>query len=82
MSQESDAIVLIVSEETGDISIAERGVLYRKLSLEALRDTLEELLGGGNKPIKQIVTQTSPAARIVSQTPDTPNPDGPSDKAA
>jgi diadenylate cyclase len=45
MSQESDAIVLVVSEETGDISIAERGVLYRKLSPEALRDMLEELLG-------------------------------------
>ena len=48
MSQESDAIVLVVSEETGDISIAERGVLYRKLSPDALRDTLEELLGGGS----------------------------------
>lgn len=68
MSQESDAIVLVVSEETGDISIAERGTLYRKLSPEALRDTLEELLGGGSTPLKQIVRQTSPKSTIVEPT--------------
>ena len=47
MSQESDAVVLVVSEETGDVSIAERGQLIRKLSPDGLRDLLEELLGGG-----------------------------------
>jgi diadenylate cyclase len=54
MSQESDAVVMVVSEETGDISIAERGVLYRKLTPEALRDMLEELLGGAARraPLK------------------------------
>lgn len=46
MSQESDAVVLVVSEETGDISIAERGVLIRKLTPEALQDFLGEMLGG------------------------------------
>ena len=45
MSQESDAVVLVVSEETGDISIAERGQLIRKLSPETLRGLLTELLG-------------------------------------
>lgn len=45
MSQETDAVVLIVSEETGDISVAERGVLMRKLNPEAVRDLLSELLG-------------------------------------
>lgn len=47
MSQESDAVVLVVSEETGDVSIAERGVLMRKLTPDALRGMLHELLGGG-----------------------------------
>jgi diadenylate cyclase len=45
MSQESDAVVLVVSEETGDISIAERGQLIRKLTPETLRGLLTELLG-------------------------------------
>jgi diadenylate cyclase len=48
MSQESDAVVLVVSEETGDVSIAERGQLIRKLSPEGLRGLLTELLGGGS----------------------------------
>jgi diadenylate cyclase len=45
MSQESDAVVLVVSEETGDISIADRGRLLRKLTPDALRTVLVELLG-------------------------------------
>lgn len=45
MSQESDAVVLVVSEETGDISIAENGQLIRKLTPEGLRGLLAELLG-------------------------------------
>jgi diadenylate cyclase len=53
MSQESDAVVMVVSEETGDVSIAERGQLIRKLTPEALRDLLTELMGrseGGGAP--------------------------------
>jgi diadenylate cyclase len=44
MSQESDAVVLVVSEQTGDISVADRGKLIRKLSPEQLRNLLVELL--------------------------------------
>jgi diadenylate cyclase len=46
LSAESDAVVIVVSEQTGDISIAEAGRLIRKLSPEALRGLLMELLGG------------------------------------
>ena len=54
MSQESDAVVLVVSEETGDVSIAERGQLIRKLTPEGLRGLLGELLGGSaNNPFRQ-----------------------------
>jgi diadenylate cyclase len=49
MSQETDAVVLVVSEETGDVSIAERGQLIRKLSPEGLQGLLMELLGGGGE---------------------------------
>jgi diadenylate cyclase len=49
LSNESDAVVLVVSEETGDVSIAERGVLMRKLTPDALRGMLGELLGAGEQ---------------------------------
>ena len=44
LSQESDAVVVVVSEETGDISIAENAQLYRKLTPEQLRAMLLDLL--------------------------------------
>jgi diadenylate cyclase len=54
MSQESDAIVIVVSEETGDISVAERGRLSRKLTPEGLRSLLIELLGRGeSRPTRE-----------------------------
>ena len=59
MSQESDAVVLVVSEETGDVSIAERGVLMRKLTPDALRGMLHELLGGGSTATVPITTLRS-----------------------
>src|SRR5213078_4181965 len=54
MSQESDAVVLVVSEESGDVSVAERGQLIRKLTPEGLRGLLAELLGRGEmRPFRQ-----------------------------
>ena len=44
MSEQSDALVVIVSEETGTIWIAEDGVLSRGLSPEGLRRKLKETL--------------------------------------
>ena len=44
MSEESDAVVVIVSEETGNISIACGGELNMNLSPEALEKKLEKLL--------------------------------------
>ena len=40
MSEMSDALVLVVSEETGHISIAEKGVLRRNISDGDLREIL------------------------------------------
>ena len=45
LSQECDALILVVSEETGTISLAERGELTRGLSVDDLRPILTRELG-------------------------------------
>ena len=52
MSEASDALVVIVSEETGAISVAESGMLKRHLT----RDTFEKLLRNG------LMREESPSA--------------------
>ncbi len=45
LSQETDALIVVVSEETGTISVAERGELTRGLNAESLRRILTRGLG-------------------------------------
>jgi diadenylate cyclase len=63
LSQEADSLVIVVSEESGAISLAERGQLIRKLSAEALRTMLRRGL-----------VQSEEEA-IGSQAEDEPAPD-------
>lgn len=44
VSEESDAVVVVVSEETGQISVAVTGVLARRFTRDTLRDVLEGYL--------------------------------------
>lgn len=44
MSENSDAVILVVSEETGQISIAVNGVLKRNYTRETLKSELESLI--------------------------------------
>lgn len=46
LSQESDALVIVVSEETGTISLADGGKLIRFLSLDDLSEELQTRLRG------------------------------------
>ena len=62
LSQESDAVIVVVSEETGIISIAERGRLLRPLTVESLHRTLVEMLSE-RKPNPEPVADTRVVAR-------------------
>jgi len=46
LTEETDALALVVSEETGSISLAEGGLLARHLDLATLQERLEAALGG------------------------------------
>lgn len=50
MSERSDAIIIVVSEETGVISYAKEGNLHRYLDSRALRELLEQIYSQPQKP--------------------------------
>lgn len=72
LSNEADALVIVVSEETGKISIAERGQLRSGLSVTDLRDALSEGMNkvelddrpveDGDEPIPPTEPKDKPAA--------------------
>jgi len=49
LAEESDAVVLVVSEETGAMTLAHDANLYYDLSSDEVRDRLSELLNAGNR---------------------------------
>lgn len=51
LSEETDAVVIIVSEETGQISVAIRGELQTHLDLGTLRDILTDLFSTKEEPL-------------------------------
>ena len=69
LSEESDAIVIIVSEETGAISYAYKGELKKGVALEELRAFLSSLLVPREKPqglFRQLLLRARHSAHAVS----------------
>lgn len=69
LSEESDALIVVVSEETGIISLAEHGHLHRPLTPDTLRSLLEARLGGGT-PSEPALEPTPAAGETAPSTPD------------
>jgi hypothetical protein len=61
LSEETDAAVIVVSEQTGAISVAHRGVLYQRLDEGALRSELSRIF--------RIRPQDEPPPPLVSAEP-------------
>ncbi len=66
LSEDSDAVVIAVSEETGIISVFERGQITRHLTPDELRETLRTSLG------KPVVPEAP--AEVAAPEPETPPP--------
>ncbi|MEM6334233.1 MAG: diadenylate cyclase CdaA [Planctomycetota bacterium] len=77
LSQESDAIVLVVSEETGTISIAERGQLRRNLTPDELRPILTRNVGTAAAPADDDAPafDENPPEESASRKPAAPKPE-------
>lgn len=54
LTEDNDAVVLVVSEETGTISIATGGRLERDLDANALRDQMQSLLTSGKADARSV----------------------------
>lgn len=72
LSNEADALIIVISEETGKISIAERGQLRSGLTVSELRSTLSEGMNKvelDDRPAEEVDTPIAPKEQDTSDKP-------------
>jgi len=73
LTEESDAVVIVISEETGQIALAEGGRLQQDLTPEELRERLKEFLHGAEATLTEHSLET-PEPMPLEESP-TPSAD-------
>lgn len=76
LSERTDAVVLVVSEETGDITIAVNGAFITHLDGDRLRSTLASLTDGHATAPQRLVDGVSGALRHSERPSERPSDDG------
>ncbi|HVZ95081.1 MAG TPA: diadenylate cyclase CdaA [Phycisphaerales bacterium] len=66
LARVSDAVVIVISEETGAISIAEGRHFRRNLTADELRDQLHRLLSPGKMPVTVPSASASPEMQLAA----------------
>jgi len=66
ISEITDSLTIVVSEETGGVSLAENGTLYVNLQKETLTELLKEKLGSGENEDKNSSTTDNEEVKGVS----------------
>jgi len=70
LTEESDAVVIVISEETGQIALAEGGRLQQDLTPDELRERLKEFLHGAEATLTEHSLETpEPTPLEESPTP-------------
>jgi len=68
LSEETDAAVIVVSEETGVISLAVDGVIERGLDTERLQERLTTLLGAGDAAVSRSRSLLAGVRRLTARS--------------
>jgi diadenylate cyclase len=77
LTEESDAVVIVISEETGQIALAEGGRLQQDLTPEELRERLKEFLHGAEATLTEHSLETpepTPLEESPAPSADTEGP--------
>lgn len=72
LTEETDAVAIVVSEETGSVSICLEGTIERNLSEEKFRERLHEIFLIHEQPVQEVVPEELDGEASVASAGDRP----------